>query len=68
MNKTLDELLRDIFTCEIAVWQFTRSKEFVERNGLRGKWKRRLLTGGHAEGSPRLVIEEYTLRPLYWTP
>lgn len=68
VNQAFHKLLGDIFTGQVAFRQFARSKEFIKGDGLRGKWNRRLLTGGHAEGSPRLVIEECAPRPLYWTP
>lgn len=68
VNQAFHELLGNILTREIAFRQFARSQEFVKRDGLRGKWNRRLLTGGHAEGTPRLKMDECTRRQLYWTP
>lgn len=68
VNQAFHELLGDIFTREIAVRQFARCKEFVKGDSLRGKWNRRRLTGGHAEGTPRLGMEECVTRALYWTP
>ena len=47
--EALDELLSQILAGEIAIWEFSRSKKFVERYGLRSKWDRWLLNRGHAD-------------------
>jgi len=52
--EALDELLSKIFACEIALWEFSCSKKFVEGYGLRGEWNRWLLTRGHADSTPAL--------------
>ena len=37
MDQTLDELLSDIFTIQIAIWEFTGSKKLIKWNSLGSK-------------------------------
>ena len=43
MHKPLDKLLRDIFTIQIAIWEFTGSEKLIKWNGLCSKRNRLLL-------------------------
>jgi hypothetical protein len=52
MYKTLDELLSDIFTIQIAIREFTGSEKLIEWNSLRSKGDRLLLMRCHADRSP----------------
>jgi len=58
VNKALNELLSNIFAGQVAFWEFSRCQEFVEGDGLGGKWNRLLLTRGHAEDTPWLAIKQ----------
>lgn len=37
VNKTLDELLSDIITMQIAIWEFTGSEKLIKWDGLGSK-------------------------------
>jgi hypothetical protein len=52
VHQSLDELLSEILTGEVAFREFSWSQKLIEGYGLRSKWDRWLLTRGHAEDAP----------------